>query len=129
MLEADSGLECIAFSPDSKLLAGSTQEDAVRLWNVTTGEVQHTLKGHQGEVDSVSFSPDGKRVASGCKDQTIKLWDTRTGKWLRTLSGHTGRVESLTFSPDGKTLATGGGGGDTSVRLWDLTKAVINAPD
>jgi len=28
-------------------------------------------------------------------------------------------VESLTFSPDGKTLATGGGGGETDVRLWE----------
>jgi len=36
------------------------------------------------------------------------------------LTGQTGRVESLTFSPDGATLVTGGGGGDTSVRMWDL---------
>ena len=82
----------------------------------------HVLKGHNAEVDSVAFSPDGKTLASGGKDTPIKLWDAETGKLLRTLTGHTGRVESLAFSPDGKTLATGGGGGDTSVKLWDLTK-------
>ena len=60
-------------------------------------------------------------MASGCKDKSIKLWDARTGRLRRTLTGHTGRVESLAFSPDGRTLATGGGGGDTSIRLWDLT--------
>ena len=40
---------------------------------------------------------------------------------IRTLTGHMGRIESLTFSPDGKTLVTGGGGDDTSVRMWDPT--------
>jgi WD40 repeat protein len=74
-------------------------------------------------VDSVAFAPDGKTLASGCKDRTIKLWDARTGKLLRTLTGHTGRVESLAFSPDGRLLATAGGGGDTSVRLWQFLGA------
>lgn len=81
-----------------------------------------TLQGHSGSVIAVAFSPGGKTLASGSKDRSIKLWDAQSGKLLRTLTGHTGRVESLAFAPDGKTLATGGGGGDTSVRLWDLTK-------
>lgn len=38
---------------------------------------------------------------------------------MTVFDGHTGRIESLTFSPDEKLLVTGGGGGDTSVRVWD----------
>jgi len=103
-------------------LVGNSHDNNVRLWDVATGKVRLTLEGHTAEVDCCGFSPDGKTVASGSKDKTIKMWDAKTGKLLRTLTGHTGRVESLAFSPDGKTLATGGGGGDTSVRLWDSTK-------
>lgn len=114
------GLECIDFSPDSKRLVSSSQDATLRIWDVATGKVQHILEGHTSEIDSVSFSPNGKMIASGCKDKTIKLWDADTGKLLRTLTGHSGRIESLAFSRDGKTLATGGGGGDTSVRLWNL---------
>src|SRR5262249_8650850 len=92
----------------------------VRVWDATTGAPRLTLRGHRGEVDSVAYSPDGQTLASGCKDALIRLWDPRAGELTRTLSGHTGRVESLAFSPDAQTLASGGGGGDTSVRLWDL---------
>ena len=93
-----------------------------RLWDAKSGKALRTLGGHQGEVDFVDFSPDGKAVASGCKDKTIRLWDVESGELKKVLKGHTGRVESLKFSPDGKTLATGGGGGDTTVRLWDLNE-------
>lgn len=121
LLGHDGGLESIAFSPDGKLLASSSQDGTVRLCDVDTGKVRHVLKGHVSEIDSVTFSPDGKTVVSGCKDKMIKLWDAATGRLLRTLTGHTGRIESLAFSPDGKILATGGGGGDTSIRLWNMT--------
>ncbi len=76
----------------------------------------------RADQDSVAFSPDARILASGSKDTFLKLWDAKSGQLLKTLTGHTGRVESLAFSPDGKLLATGGGGGDTTVKLWDMTK-------
>ena len=123
LLEGDSGgLEHLEYSPDGNSLVGSSHDANVRIWDVATGKVRLTLAGHTEEVDCCAFSPDGQTVVSGSKDTTLKFWDAETGKLLRTLAGHTGRVESLTFSPDGQTLATGGGGGDTSVRLWDVKR-------
>lgn len=88
---------------------------------IETAVKARTLEGHTGSVLGVIFSPDGKVLATGSRDKTIKLWDPKSGELKRTLTGHTGHVESLTFSPDGTTLVTGGGGGDTSVRIWDMT--------
>ncbi|NES72898.1 MAG: hypothetical protein F6K24_50735, partial [Okeania sp. SIO2D1] len=44
------------------------------LWDVTTGELLETLKGHSSDVFSVIFSRDGKSLASGSNDKTIKIW-------------------------------------------------------
>jgi WD40 repeat protein len=115
-------MEGIAISPDQKRLASSSHDETVALWDVATGSRLQLMKGHVGEVDSVTFTPDGKTLISGAKDTIIKFWDADTGKHLRDLTGHTGRIESMTISRDGKMLITGGGGGDTSVRIWDLSE-------
>jgi len=79
----------------------------IKLWDLRTGELRHTLSGHSKEVTSVAFSP-GSTLASGSGDRTIKLWNPDTGKFS-TLSEHLQAVTSVTFSPDGQTLASGSG--------------------
>jgi WD40 repeat protein len=79
----------VTFSPDSKLVASSSDE-TIKIWDMATGESKHTLMGHSGWVNSVAFSPNGKLVASGSGDETIKIWDTATGKLKHTLTGHSG---------------------------------------
>jgi WD40 repeat protein len=106
----------IAFSPDSKLLAGGGQENSVELWEVGSGDHVHALPGHAGSVFAVAFSPDGKWLASGGDDTSIRVWDLATGRGVATLSGHTGRVTALSWSSDGRWLASGSL--DTTVKLW-----------
>ena len=119
-----NSVECVSPSGDGKLLASSSNDGTIRIWDVASSQPVHILLGHVSEVDSVTFMPDGKTVISGGKDKTIRFWDAHSGEQRGMLTGHTGRVESLEISPDGKTLASGGGGGDTSVRIWDLSAGV-----
>ena len=105
----DGGLESVAFSPGGKLVATSSQDGTVRLWDVETGKTRHVLKGHIGEVDSVTFSPNGETVVKwlqGPNHQALGL--PNRALCTAPLTGHTGRVESLAISPDGQTLAIGG---------------------
>ena len=65
---------------DGKSLASGSRDETIKLWDVDTGNVQATLKGHMAEVYSVTYSPDGKTLASGSHDAKIKLWDMPAAK-------------------------------------------------
>jgi RNA polymerase sigma factor (sigma-70 family) len=116
-LEQPRGVRCVAFAPDGRRLAAAGWDNAVRLFDVRTGKVQATLRGHTAAVNALAYSPDGKVLASCSLDQSVCLWDVEKGAELRRLRGHKDWVLSIAFYPDGKTLASVGK--DGAVRVWD----------
>lgn len=111
------GVDALAFSPASGLLATAGVDGTVRLWDLAGTPAARPLSGHEGPVRAIAFSPDGRRIASGGADGTVRLWDpvaaSPTG---RPLTGHTGPVGCVAFSPDGQLVASTGD--DATVRFW-----------
>ncbi|HST23483.1 MAG TPA: serine/threonine-protein kinase, partial [Blastocatellia bacterium] len=94
----------VAISPNGRLLAVGGGDRTVKIWDIISGAVTATIKGHEGSILSVAFSPDGKRLATGSNDFTARVWDIATASEFGVAK--TGNsVYSLSFSPDGKTLA------------------------
>jgi RNA polymerase sigma factor (sigma-70 family) len=110
----------VAFSPDGKMLAGSSSGQLIQVWDVQKGELIVFLTGSQHGQRTIAFSPDSTLVAAGGHDGKVRLWDARTGKLNETLQGHGDEVHSIAFSPDGKTLASASQ--DETLRLWPLSK-------
>jgi hypothetical protein len=118
----------VAFSPDGHTLATSSNDQTVRLWDVSNRDQPHPLgsplTGHTGAVVGVAFSPDGHTLATSSYDRTVRLWDVSNRVQPRPLgsplTGHTNEVWGVAFSPDGHTLATSSN--DQTVRLWDLPR-------
>ncbi|XP_061604705.1 coronin-7-like isoform X1 [Phyllopteryx taeniolatus] len=68
----------ITFHPlASDLLASSSYDLTVRLWNLEDGEQVQLLTGHQDQVFAMAWSPDGKLLATVCKDGKIRVYDPR----------------------------------------------------
>jgi len=115
----EGGVYSVAISPDGRTLASGSNDKTIKIWNLTTGQEIHTLKGHSAGVYSVAISPDGRTLASGSNDKTIKIWNLTTGQEIHTLKGHSAGVRSVAISPDGRTLASGSN--DKTIKIWNLT--------
>lgn len=119
-LEGHSGaVVSVAFSPNGQLLASSSSDTTIKLWNPKTGKEFYTFKEHLKSVDSIAISPDGQTLVSGSRDTTIKIWNLTTKKEIYTLTAHTEIVSFVAISPDGQTLASASE--DTTIELWNLS--------
>ena len=94
----------------------------IGLWDVATGEQEHTLIGHTDSILSISFSPDGSRLASSANETTVQMWDVTTGEQKQTfvfqdLPNRRNSVGDVAFSSDGSILVCSMWEGP--IYLWD----------
>ena len=130
-----SKFTCLAFSPDSGLLAaGHGDDERVRIWRTVDAAPHATLKGHKGGVRVVTFSPDGRLLATGptpqrgiapIGDDTVRLWQSANGARHGTVSSGTGGLVFVRFSPDGRLLSTSSCG--DPVRSWRTADCRLEA--
>ena len=109
-----SWVRSVCVTADQQFLVSGGDDQAVKVWQFSTGECLRTLTGHTGGVESVCVTADQQFLVSGSRDQAVKVWQFSTGRLVRHLGSIT-------------TLSVQGMGVKGAVSLSDLNKRLIKS--
>jgi WD40 repeat protein/beta-lactamase regulating signal transducer with metallopeptidase domain len=118
------GIKHLAFSHDGQLLAGTSFEPILCVWNVASGErFGRSLQGHTDAPSLLRFLPGDERLATASDDGTVHLWDINSSKLQRVIAhepdakGYTRMIRGMAVSNDGRYIASSCL--DDTVRVWE----------
>ncbi|XP_072952424.1 periodic tryptophan protein 2 [Typha angustifolia] len=77
----------LMFSPTNAILASSSWDKTVRLWDVFEGKGAVETFPHTHDVLTVVYRPDGKQLACSTLDGLIHFWDPLDGLLMYTIEG------------------------------------------
>ena len=124
ILPYNSPVSTLAFSPNSRWIAGGSGDGTIRVWDAGTGDLIHEFNDHTKSVWQVDFSPDSKWLLSVSLDGTGFLKNlVHSGERSIPLEENgTVSIYAASFSPDEEdaryTFATGSG--NKRIQLWKM---------
>jgi WD40 repeat protein len=100
------------------LLASSSYDKTVRIWNLKTNTCKFNLTEHTDQVNGIK-QITSNILASGSIDGTINLWDITSGLLIRTLTGHKRAIYYSLDLFNSQILVSGSY--DQTIKLWNLS--------
>src|SRR5207247_994659 len=118
-----SGDQSIAISTDGTVLAVTSSDGLVRLWDLPGAQLKVRLRA-EAIAHAVALAPDGSSVAVACEGGVVRSWRVSHGhervfdpeKLLKE-----DNMALIALSPNGRIVAVAGSGPERcEVILWDL---------
>ncbi|KZC09287.1 WD repeat-containing protein 37, partial [Dufourea novaeangliae] len=104
--------------PDGEQVVTASWDRTADLYDVETGEIIHTLCGHDQELSHVSTHHTQRLCVTSSKDSTFRLWDFREPiHSVSVFQAHTETVTSAVFTREDKIVS---GSDDRTVKVWEL---------
>jgi WD40 repeat protein len=128
---------CLAFSPDSHLLADGNRDGKVDILEVASGKSLRTIDVADADVKNVDFSPNGEflitrhflRIDGGPDDPEMesdsavaRIWRVATGELVSEMN-HGGILKEASFDSTGDHILTAGN--DGKVKIWDAKRGSL----
>src|SRR5262249_9124005 len=103
------------------------QNDTVRLWSLTSGDLLAILDAHAAPVRGVVFSPDGSQVLTLSDDRTARIWSVPAALGQRALDANAPESSYISFETPSLLRVSGfarrsesGFASGTAVKIWNL---------
>ncbi|KAI9479711.1 Coronin-like protein crn1 [Coemansia sp. RSA 990] len=113
----------VAWNPvAANVLAASSSDNTVRIWDVEQTQVQQTLAGFGDSVMSIAWNHTGTLMAATCRDKRLRIFDARSGRVEREASSHGGIKGSrvVWLGAEQRLVTTGfSRSSEREVWLWD----------
>jgi WD40 repeat protein len=103
-------------------LAAGLHNGDIRIYDIYTGDLITTLRGHKSNVQDLELIAHINFLASSSSDRTIRLWNLTTNTNVFNLTGHASAVYGLKLMSLG-ILASGSN--DSHIRLWDVSSGEL----
>lgn len=114
----------IAISADGKTLVSGGKDKAIKVWDLSTGQLRKTLQSDSGEIQAVAIAPDGKTVVSGSGDRMVRIWNITSNQHPQMLKGHSSDIRQVEISSDGKTIISRS---FDEIKMWDMETGELKA--
>lgn len=101
------------------LVATSSSDCTVKVWDTNNGTARATLRGGSGHALLGCDISDGLAVGCG-SDKTCRVWNLRTERMIHQLAGHSNKVTCVRLFNSAKCVITGSA--DRSLKVWDISR-------
>ncbi|KMZ72694.1 Periodic tryptophan protein 2 [Zostera marina] len=68
-------VNCLAYSPDSQMLATGADDNKIKVWTVSSGSCFVTFSEHTNSITALHFVPSKHCLLSASLDGTVRAWD------------------------------------------------------
>jgi serine/threonine protein kinase len=122
----------IAWSPDTRYIASTDEDHAIRVWDAFTGNLLNTwwsgvYQLHAAAVTSLAWSPLAERIASYDQDGSLQMWNAISGDKMIDAPQRLRNLVFIEWQPGDRAryilLAT-----RDSIRLWDTDNNILKEP-
>ncbi|KAL5575626.1 hypothetical protein UlMin_017325 [Ulmus minor] len=101
-------VNCLAYSPDSQLLATGADDNKVKVWTVNSGFSFVTFSEHTNAVTALHFMANNHSLLSASLDGTVRAWDLFRYRNFRTFTTPSSRqFVSLAADQSGEVICAG----------------------
>eukprot|EP00550_Attheya_septentrionalis_P005774 CAMPEP_0198282502 /NCGR_PEP_ID=MMETSP1449-20131203/2292_1 /TAXON_ID=420275 /ORGANISM="Attheya septentrionalis, Strain CCMP2084" /LENGTH=568 /DNA_ID=CAMNT_0043978767 /DNA_START=177 /DNA_END=1883 /DNA_ORIENTATION=- len=103
----------------SDLVATSSNDSTVRVWDTSSGAMRATLRGGSGHA-MMGCDIVGGLVVGCASDKSCRVWKLSTQRMIHQLVGHGNKVTCARLISGGKEVLTASA--DRSIKLWDISR-------